>query len=225
MHGTTAVMIYATCRRLTVRPAWRGRPASPTSRLSAGLADRQPALAGTPLTVLLLLDLRRRARRGSGRVGGASGALGAVAGRGDRALIAVHQQRGLFVGTGIALWLIADRSVQRRARRAPAAPLTAQLVWLAAGAALVLVPLFIGLVATRRLRAGLAGAGRASALQYRSTMHATWGQSGGLVAEAASYTYPRLLNTCRDSRSSTWCASACSRAGARIVAELRRLLC
>jgi hypothetical protein len=186
LHGITAVMIYATGRRLAVRPAlaW-----------PAGLAYLlvcQPAWPSasqhwraTSLSVLLRLLC-------SGRPGRqARWALwpGVVIG----ALIAVHQQRGLLVGIGTVVWLIADVLLQRRAGAEPPPPLASSLAWLAAGAAVPLVPLFLGLLAA----AGFAPVWQALVLHplhnYRTVMHTRWGQSGGIMAEAASYTYPELL--------------------------------
>jgi hypothetical protein len=195
LHGVTAVFLYGACRRLAIRPGLAWLPAL------AYLVVSQPAWPiasqhwlGTLLTVLLLWICA--AVPGADPVASAARPAhwalwpGVVIGL----LIGVHQQRGVLVGAGIVLWLIADRYVQRRHRVAQPVPaLTAQLVWIAIGVALVVVPMGIALVAS----AGLEPVWQALIVhplfQYRGTMRSAWGQSNGLVAEAASYTFPRLL--------------------------------
>jgi hypothetical protein len=195
LHGVTAVFLYAACRRLTIRPGLAWLPAV------AYLVVSQPAWPiasqhwlGTLLTVLLLWICAALPDE----------SLDAPAARPARwalwpglvigLLIGVHQQRGVLVGAGVVLWLIADRFVQRRHRVAQPLPsLLGQLVWLAIGAALVVVPMCIALIAS----AGFEPVWQALVVhplfQYRGTMRSAWGQSTGLVAEAATYTFPRLL--------------------------------
>jgi hypothetical protein len=195
LHGVTAVFLYGACRRLAIRPGLAWLPAL------AYLVVSQPAWPiasqhwlGTLLTVLLLWICAAvpGADPAASAARPARWALwpGVVIGL----LIGVHQQRGVLVGAGIVLWLIADRYVQRRHRVAQPVPaLTAQLAWIAIGAALVVVPMGIVLVAS----AGFEPVWQALIVhplfQYRGTMRSAWGQSNGLVAEAASYTFPRLL--------------------------------
>lgn len=187
LHGITAVMIYATCRRLAVRPAlsWPAGLAYLLVCQPAWPIASQHWLATSLAVLLLLLCAGLPARQ-------ARWALwpGVVIG----VLVAVHQQRGLFVGIGMVVWLIADNLLQRRGgARPPEPPPLSALAWLAAGGAVVLVPLFVGLIAT----AGLAPLWQALVLHpfynYRQVMHTTWGQSGGIMAEAGSYTYPDFL--------------------------------
>lgn len=187
LHGTTAVMIYATCRRLAVRPAlsWPAGLAYLLVCQPAWPIASQHWLA-TSLSVLLLLlcaGLPPRQARWALWPGVVIGAL-----------VAVHQQRGLFVGIGMVVWLIADNLLQRRGGPGrPQPPLVSSMAWLAAGGAALLVPLFLGLIAT----AGFAPVWQALVLHplynYRQVMHTTWGQSGGIMAEAGSYTYPGFL--------------------------------
>ena len=187
MHGITAVLIYATCRRLDIRRnlAW---PAG-----LAYLVVCQPAWPiasqhwlGTLLTVLLLLactDLADAAPR-----------RGVIAGVVVGLLIGVHQQRGVAVGIGIAVWLIADHLLQSRDATAPRpAALLARLAWVAAGTALVVLPLAIVMIAS----AGFAPVWQALVIHplvnYRGAMHATWGEIATLTAPQGTYTFPRLL--------------------------------
>jgi hypothetical protein len=186
LHGITAVMIYATCRRLAVRPAlaWPAGFAYLLVCQPAWPIASQHWLA-TSLSVLLLLlcaGLPGRQARWAFWPGLVVGAL-----------VAVHQQRGLVIGIGMVVWLIADDVLRRRAGAGRPVPLLPSLAWLAAGGGVLLVPLFLGLVAT----AGFAPLWEALVLHplhnYRKVMHATWGQSGGMMAAAGSYTYPAFL--------------------------------
>lgn len=187
LHGFTAVLIYVACRRLGVRAAFAWLPAL------AYLVVCQPAWPiasqhwlGTLFTVLLLAlcaGLPTRSARWAFWPGLTIGLV-----------IAVHQQRGVLVGAGIAAWLIADHVVQRHFSAHPTPPpLLARLAWLAAGAAAIVVPLCIVMIAS----AGFAPVWQALVVHplvnYRSTMHATWGQSGGILRTVESFSFPTLL--------------------------------
>ena len=187
LHGLSAAALYATCRRLGVR--WSFAWLAPL----AYLLVCQPAWPiasqhwlGTFLTIGLLLSCAALPGRR------ASWALlpGIVVGL----LIAVLQQRGVFVGSGVAVWLVADRLLLRRyADDADAPALGAQLALLAVGAALVVVPMAAGLIAS----AGFAPVWQALVIHplfnYRRFTQATWGQQGALLSAQAAYTFPRLL--------------------------------
>jgi hypothetical protein len=185
LHGLTAVMIYATCRRLRVRPAlsWPAGLAYLVVCQPAWPIASQHWLATALSVLLLLICARLPAVQPRWAVW-----PGVVAG----ALIAVHQQRGLSIALGAAVWLIVDHFLQRRDRPARP-PLLPRLAWFAAGGALVLVPLFLGLIAA----AGVEPVWQALVIHplfnYRTTMRTRWGQSGGIMADAASYTFPVLL--------------------------------
>ncbi len=181
LHGLTAVLIYATCRRLAVRRGLSWPPALLYLVLcqSAWPIASQHWL-GTFLTALLLLACAglpgRRARW----------ALwpGVIIGL----LIGVHQ-RGLFVGTGIFVWLLADHVVQRRAEQSTP-PVLPRLAYLAAGTALVVVPMFIFLIASAGFEPVWQALVIHPTVNYRSVNHSAWGQ---IVSGPASSTFPRLL--------------------------------
>jgi hypothetical protein len=190
LHGITAVLIYLAARRLAVRPGLAWPPAL------AYLVVAQPAWPiasqhwlGTLLTMLLLATC-------AGQPGPRprwSFWPGVVIGL----LIGVHQQRGVLVGGGIVVWLVVDHLVQlvqrRGAAEAPSPPLLPRLAWLALGVALVVMPLGIAMIAA----AGFAPVWHALVvhpmLNYGSVNQAPWGQSGGLLTELGSFTFPRLL--------------------------------
>lgn len=189
LHGLTGVMLYACCRRLSVRPSlsWPAALAYLVVCVPAWPIASQHWLATALCVLLLLLCAGLPGPRAAWAMG-----PGLVVG----ALIAVHQQRGALVGAGVAVWLIADRLIARRSRtpRAGDAPsLLGQLGWLAAGAGMIVVPMLVALVAV----AGFEPVWQALVLHplfnYRGTMRATWGSTGVLMADAASFTFPPLL--------------------------------
>ncbi|MGH3640954.1 MAG: hypothetical protein ACRDUX_18195 [Mycobacterium sp.] len=184
MHGLTTVLVSIACRRLGVR-----RPLAWAAGL-AYLVVAQPALPvasyhwlGTSLSVLLLvmcIEMRGRA--------GWIFAAGVVVGL----LVAVHQQRGLSLGVGVALIVAADAWLSRRAGASRGwAPLVCQVMILVAGTLLVVVP--VGLVLVTR--AGIEPVWHAVVVfplfNYRAANRIRWG--GWLFGTPPATIFPRLL--------------------------------
>src|SRR5262249_18402653 len=109
-------------------------------------------------------------------------------------LIGVQQQRGVFMGAGVVVWLLADALLRVRYRSAPPArSLLKEGVGLAAGVGLVLVPL-LGIAAAR---AGVGAVWNALVIfplfNYRSEMHCPWGDVNFLTGWYARFTFPLVL--------------------------------
>jgi hypothetical protein len=188
MHGVTAVLVYLTCRRLRVRPGLSWVPA-------AGYLVVCPwawPIASQHWLVTMLSVLLLWVCAGCGLAGRAGRlfAAGLVVGM----LIAVHQQRGVIIGAGVFTWLILDRAWPgRHGSEAPFASVLSELGRLVVGAAVVVVPLCIFMIAS----AGFDDVWRALVVHplvnYRSTMHCEWGHIDAVSAGQGTYTFPRIL--------------------------------
>lgn len=186
LHGLIVVLLYLTCRRFGVRPGLSWPPAL------AHLAVAQPAWPiasphwlSTLLCAALLYVCAGRARERSTwplRPGVILGLL-----------IAVQQQRGLFMAGGVFLWLVADAVLERRYRAGSTPALTRQLAWLVAGIALVVIPLGIHMIAS----AGFGSVWQSLVIfplfNYRSVTRCEWGHLNIMTAWQGSFTFPRLL--------------------------------
>ncbi len=181
IHAVAVGLVFLACRQLAVR-----RELAAVAALTY-LAVCEPAypmashhwLATALCGLLLVIALLPRPtwRRAV--------AMGVVVGL----LIMVHQQRGAFMGLGVAACLIAQALLARWSGDASArSPLLQQLLALDAGALLVVVPL----VGWLTLRAGVAAIWQAVVayplVNYRGVIRTSWGFGGGLTQ-----TFPRLL--------------------------------
>ena len=178
IHGVTAALIFVACRQLDVRRALGCAAAV------AYLVLCQPAFPvasnhwlATALTmVLLVLWLPS----GSSPLRALAG--GVVVGL----FVAVHQQRGVSMGLGVATFLLVDAVLARRFGGS-GTRLVAQGVALVGGALLVLVPLIAWLIA----RGGFDPLWHAVVVFPLTNYPARlvgWGQGGD-----GSRTFPRLL--------------------------------
>ena len=187
IHGLTAAVIYLTCRRFGVRRgiAWTPSFAYLVVCQSAWPIASQHWLDAL-LSVTLLYVCAARAREHPTWPLGPGIVLGL--------LMAVQQQRGIFMSVGLAGWLIARAAFQRRYPSCrPGAPLTKQLAWLCVGIAVVMVPLGIAMVGG----AGFQSVWRALVVfplvNYRLTRSAAWGEVNALTNFQSTFTFPRLL--------------------------------
>jgi hypothetical protein len=187
MHGITAVLLYATCRALGVRRglSWVPAVAYLVVCQSAWPVASQhwlSTLFATAALGLCALHLRQPVRW--------TLAIGIVLGL----FVAVQQQRAAIMTVGVAVWLALDQVVGgRAATRQPMRALFGRLLWVAAGIALVDVPLLGWLVA----RAGFARVWRALVIfplfDYAGVTHCPWGDVNIMSAWQASFTIALLL--------------------------------
>jgi hypothetical protein len=186
LHGLIVVLLYLTCRRLGVRRELSWPPAL------AHLAVAQPAWPiasqhwlSTLVCALLLFVCAGRVRSRS------TWPLfpGIVLGL----LIAVQQQRGLFMAGGVFLWLVADAFLQRRYRAVSTPALAAQLAWLIAGIALIMIPLGIYMIASAGFDSVWQSLVIFPLFNYRSVTRCEWGHINIMTAWQGSFTFPRLL--------------------------------
>lgn len=187
IHGITGVILYAACRKLEIRRALSAAAAL------AYLVVSQPAWPvvsqhwlSTLFSVMVLLtciDLPRDRARAALLPGLALGLL-----------ISVQQQRGAIMAVGVFAWMIVDALLARRPQpREPAAPLTARLACLVAGALLIVVPVTVGII----LHAGFQPVWRALVIfplfDYRGSTHCPWGDVNIMSYRQGTYTFPRVL--------------------------------
>lgn len=184
IHGFSVVLVFIACRRLGVRCplAW--------ATGAAYLVVAQPAYPvasyhwlATMLSVLLLvlcIELRGR----SGWIFAAGVVVGLIA--------AVHQQRGLSLGAGVALIVAADSWFGRRSAASPTgATFIRNLAALVAGTLVVVVPLGLMIVA----RAGVDPVWQALVVfplsNYAGANRLPWG--GWLFSAPPETIFARLL--------------------------------
>ena len=187
MHGLTATLSYLTCRRLGVRRglSWLPALAYLVIAQSAWPITSQHWVTALLTAALLYVCAGRRRER-------AAWALwpGIILGL----LIGVQQQRGLFVGVGLFAWLIGDAVLRLWFRaREPSESLAKEMIALAAGALLSLLPL----LAPSIIGAGIDRAWYAlvtfPVFNYRATTHSPWGAVNIMTAWQASFTVPIVL--------------------------------
>jgi hypothetical protein len=140
----------------------------------------------TFLCQLMLLVLVRGHPRAS-RHAFAAGALLGV-------LIGVQQQRGVIMAGGVALWLIIDALLESRlAGQSAGPPLWRRILSLAAGGAIVLVPLMVLLI----YAAGFEPVWRALVVHplvnYGGTTHCEWGHVNVMTFAQSTFTFPKTL--------------------------------
>jgi hypothetical protein len=167
IHAATAAVLFIVCRRLTVR---RGLALACAGTYvvvcpAAWPVASQHWLASLLSVVMLLLCLRPLGAS-------MSFSLGFVVGL----AIAVHQARGIAMGSGVAAFLTVDAFLQRRNRQTSG---TVLALAFAGGLLLAVLPL-LGVVVAR---AGLESVWRALVMHplhsYRSAFGCRWGKHGG----------------------------------------------
>lgn len=184
VNACTAALAYLTTRALGGRIGWALLPPM------AFLALAQPAWPfvsphwlSTMLIMALLLALApSRALERPPRLFWAGVALGALG--------AIHQQKAPVLGVGVAIAV----GVACAVRRAPAAPRGwARLAIVAAGAALVLVPVLGVMVATTPVERLVDDVLRFPLTSYRRFHDIAWGEVSLLTAGWAAYVSPLVL--------------------------------
>jgi hypothetical protein len=184
IHGITAVFLYLTCRRMGVRRGWSCLPAL------TYVAVCQPAWQitsqhwlSTMLSVVALWLCAAPLHRPASTLW-----PGAVIGL----MIGVQQQRGLVIAFGVFVWLVSAALLQSRREERPRL-LVPQLLYLIAGALLVVIPLVAWLIA----RAGFEPVWQALVVfpmsNYREAIDCDWGSFNVMSALHARYTFPKLL--------------------------------
>lgn len=168
LHGATALLLFLVCRRLGVRRslAWTCG--------FAYLVVCQPMFPiasyhwlATFLCVLLLLLCLRP---------GSAASRALVLGLCVGLLIAVHQQRGLSMGLGIAAILIVDPLIDRRDRRGTARAVAWRgLATFVVGVTLIVGPLLAALVATAGIQAVWNALVVVPLVNYRLSIGCPWG--------------------------------------------------
>ncbi len=186
VHGTTTALIYLTGRRIGMRRSLCWLPAL------GYLAVCQPAWPivsqhwlSTLLCAALLFACAHPGH------GGAAAAfrIGALLGL----LIGVQQQRGAFMGLGVAVWLVAETVRRRRYGTAPQESLPKTLASLAAGTLLVVGALAAVATGQAGARAVWYALVTFPLFNYRSQMSCGWGDVNLMTAGIAGFTYPALL--------------------------------
>ncbi|MBX3024573.1 hypothetical protein KF840_06660 [bacterium] len=182
LHGATALLLFLVCRGLGVRRslAWTCGFAS--------LVVCQPMFPiasyhwlATFLCVLLLALCLRP---------GAAASRALVLGLCVGLLIAVHQQRGLSMGVGVAAVLIAEPLLAPRDRRGPAgAAARRALVVFAAGVTLIVGPLLAALIATAGFQPVWNALVVVPLVNYRQSIGCAWGLdiAGGSRSPVSPY--------------------------------------
>ena len=187
MHGLAAVCIYSACRAMNVRRGWSW-PAALAYLVvcqSAWPIASQHWLSTLLATVLLWLCALHLRQRWRWQL-----AIGIVLGL----FVGVQQQRAAIMTFGVVAWLVLDHAVGRRygSPRSLRALVT-NLAWVAAGIALIDVPLLGWLIA----QAGFARVWRALVIfpifDYAGVTHCPWGDVNIMTAWQASFTLPVLL--------------------------------
>ena len=186
IHGVGIVLLYCTARALGV-----GRPLASLTAL-AYLVLSPPVWPvasqhwlSTVLTVALVwaCAARDRERRGFAFVPGIILGL----------LVCTQQQRGVPMGLGMVGWLVVDHVVARRFAPRPFSALVRDVSTFAAGALVVIVPVF----AILALRAGVGPIWQALVRfpieNYGAVTRCSWGNVNLMTAVVASYTAPRVL--------------------------------
>jgi hypothetical protein len=176
--GLVAVLVYAICRRLGVRPglAIAAALAQPVV-FAPAWPYASPHWVSTLLALAALAVLLRPER------GPRDAALvGVVAGL----MVAVQQQRGVVVGGGAFLVVVVDAALHGRGTLRAATGFVA-------GALAVVVPVAAFMVAT----AGVWPVFRALVVHaltnYRTVNRIAWGETLPLLRELATHTWPRVL--------------------------------
>ena len=185
IHGGIAVVMFLICRRLFVRRALASACAFTYLIVCPPLFPvASQHWLSTFLSIILLAMCLRSVHGMRWSV-----AIGVVVGL----LIAVHHQRGVSMGVGVAAFLVADAVVRRRyGGHADVTVLTQRLIGLVGGTLLVVVPLLLGLARS----AGIEPVWRALVIQplmnYRGAVSARWGHAIWGI-EKAPFAFPRLL--------------------------------
>ena len=181
IHAVTVGLVFLACRRLAVRRELACAAAltylvvcEPAYRVAS---NHWLATALCMLVLIIALLPQPTSRRAA--------VMGVVVGL----ITMVHQQRGAFIGIGVAACLVAAALLARWYRPVPVSvPLTQHVLAFAAGTLLVVVPLVGWLV----LRAGIEPTWQAVVsfplVNYRAAVRTTWGSGG-----AFSGTLPWLL--------------------------------
>lgn len=187
MHGLTTVLIYLTCRRIGIRRglAWPAALAYVVICQSAWPIVSQHWVSTLLCTALVFACAGRREDRPTWALW-----AGVILGL----LIGVQQQRGVFMGTGVIVWLLADALLRRRYRRVPALGLLIKEgAGLVAGVGLVMVPLLAIAAAKAGGRAVWYALVTFPLFNYRSEMHCPWGDVNLLTGWYARFTFPLVL--------------------------------
>jgi hypothetical protein len=173
-----AVLVYAICRRLAVRPGLALAAALVGPTLFAPAWPYASPHWVSTLLALLALGVLVRPERGPCD----AALVGVLAGL----MVAVQQQRGVIVGAGAFLVIVVDAALGRGgAVRAAGA--------FVAGALAVVVPVAAFMLAS----AGVWPVFRALVVHaltnYRTVNRIAWGGTLPLLRELATHTWPRLL--------------------------------
>jgi len=187
LHGFTVVCMYFACRTLGVRrglswPMALGYLLICQSAWPIASQHWLSTLLATAVLWLCALHLRDRTRWPL--------VLGIVLGL----FVGVQQQRAAIMVFGVGVWLVLDDLVQRHYRTGqPLRRLIATVAWVAAGIAVVDVPLLGWLIA----RAGFARVWRALVIfpiyDYAGVTHCPWGDVNIMTASQGTFTFPLLL--------------------------------
>lgn len=184
LHGANVALIYATCRRLGVRPglAWPAALAYPLVCQPAWPIASQHWLS-TFLCVLALFICSGVRQRSRGLV-----AAGIVLGL----LVGVQQHRGAFMAAGVFAWILLDRAVERRFRPV-SGPVLAPVARLAGGVLIVAAPLSLAIIAAAGLEPVWADLVVFPLSTYRPKFKSEWGHVVPLLAWQGSFTFPGFL--------------------------------
>ena len=188
VHATTGVLLFAIARRLGVR-----REIAALGPL-VHLAICQPAWPyaswhwfSTLFTVLLTLTLVATPWATRPRWALLPGAVAGL-------LIGTQQQRGVVVGAGVVVLLLADHLAGRSyAEQERVRPLAMRMTWFIAGVLAVLGPLFTILIVSAGAPALYDAMVRFPLESYRPRNRTTWGAVGILGQGYARYTMPAVL--------------------------------
>jgi hypothetical protein len=201
IHGLTVLALYATCRRVGVRPWLAGA----AGLLHLGLDQPAWPIASqhwlsTLLCTTLLWTWSTGVRTASDAARG-----GLVVGL----LAAVQQQRAVPMAVGAAVWLVADPVLARAwGGRVEWSRVGARLAAFGLAVAAVVVPVLAWCVA----RAGFAVVWEALVVfpfrSYGANTHCPWGHVNVMTAWLASFTFPRVL---------TWLPAALAITAGRLV--------
>ncbi len=172
IHAGIAVVLYASCRRLGVRRelAWlTGFVAVVFSqRIFPNASYHWLATLLAVVVVLLCLQPDRTLKRAF--------ALGVILGL----LIGVHQQRGVAIALGVVAVYVVQWTIDRlQHQRVPVRTLVNQLLAIAAGGAVIAVPLFAVMIGMAGFHAVWECLITATIVNYRTAMHTWWGNAWG----------------------------------------------
>lgn len=188
LHGLTGVVMYATCRGLRIRPALAILPSI------AFVTICQPAWQfaswhwfSTFFTMLVMLTMVRGPWASRPR-------WAFVPGLATGLLIAVQQQKGLAIGSGVGAIFVLDYLIGLRfAEREPFRRLLIRLLCYAAGVALVVIPLLASIVLIAGFQPVWDALVMFPLVNYRKSFRTTWGAVFWITEGYANYTFPVLL--------------------------------